>query len=312
VGENNNPKALLNSKDQQTRAGETLDLVLFLNQLDTRLFAQDDRLHYFQSVDSTNTQALRLAQNGERDGTVLLTETQTAGKGRVGRRWIDISGQNALLSVILRPQFSPHLLIQCAAVAVVEAISQTCNLSAQLKWPNDVLLGKRKVAGILIETGRDFRGETIAVIGIGINANAPLALLTDQQGTLSHTDTRSLMTATSLSTECRHIVSRELLIAHVLHALEGSYLALQEEARQPMAAIFAPASRLLFEQWRGLLFNLGHPITLRQGTHVLSGVAENVNPNGELVLRLDSGGVTHVSWGDVDFPSAPSSTNQLR
>jgi BirA family biotin operon repressor/biotin-[acetyl-CoA-carboxylase] ligase len=312
VGENNNPKALHDRNDQQTRAGELLDLAVFFRHLDTRLFAQDDRLRYFQSVDSTNTQALRLAQNGERDGTVLLTETQTAGKGRVGRRWIDTTGQNALLSVILRPQFPPHLLIQCAAVAVVEAIARTCNLAAQLKWPNDVLLGTRKVAGILIETGRDFRGETFAVIGIGINANASLASLTEQQALLSHTDTHSLLSATTLSNECRHTISRELLISHVLHALEGSYLALQEEARQPMAALFAPASRLLFEQWRGLLFNLGHPITLRQGTHVLSGIAEDVNPSGELVLRLDSGGITNISWGDVDFPSASSSTDQHR
>jgi BirA family biotin operon repressor/biotin-[acetyl-CoA-carboxylase] ligase len=266
--------------------------------LDTHILGIGDRLLYLPIVDSTNALAMKMALQGAQEGMVVLTDSQTAGKGRQGRQWVDMAGYSALSSTILRPSFPPHLLVMIAALAVVAAIADTCGVAATIKWPNDVLIGDRKVAGILIETRHDHMGYLVAIVGIGVNVNGRITQFTEATSGPQFMS-RSVATATTLEEECGYEVSREAFLACLLRRLEPQYLALQQEAQAlPMAP--SSVSRLVREQWRNQLSTLGRTVQVRQGSTFLSGVAEDVNENGELLLRCHSGERINVSWGDVE------------
>jgi BirA family biotin operon repressor/biotin-[acetyl-CoA-carboxylase] ligase len=289
--------------DENTYTYQALNLKELQNQLHTRFFAIGDRLIYVPIIDSTNIRAMQLARTGAREGTVVLTDSQTAGKGRLGRRWVDVSGCNVLSSTVLRPTFPPYLLVMLASLAVVDAISETCDIVASIKWPNDVLVGNRKVAGILIETSHDHNDRLIAIMGIGVNVNGyPLQRSADE-AEKPHDAYLPGAQATTLEAEGGHTVSREALIAHLLQHIEGCYLALQQEAQETVATDQGSISRLVREQWRSRLSTLGRPIQVRQGDMLLSGVAEDVNDDGELLLRDHSGNRVTISWGDIGYPT---------
>ena len=276
-----------------------LDIEKLQQILDTKIFGRGDHLLYLPIVDSTNTLAMNIALQGAQEGMVVLTDSQTAGKGRQGRRWVDMPGCNALSSTILQPLFAPHLLVMIAALAVVAAIADTCGAIATIKWPNDVLIGSHKVAGILIETSHDRLGHLVAIIGIGVNVNGHIAHF--KEATLEpHLPASGLAAiATTLEEECGYKVSREAFLGYLLQHLESQYLALQQELQTlPMAP--SSVSQLIREQWRTQLSTLGRTVQVRQGNTILNGVAEDVNENGELLLRSHSGERISVSWGDVE------------
>ena len=279
-----------------------LNVEVLQEQLDTQFFGVGDRLLYLPVVNSTNSFAMQLAHERPEEGVVVLTDSQTAGKGRLGRRWVDVSGRNVLLSILLRPLFPPHLLVMVASLAVVDVIAETCGVSAAIKWPNDVLIADRKVAGILIETSQNSKGNMIAILGIGVNVNGHIQDLSEQL-----TNQTSLsVTATTLETVCGHSVSREIFIAHLLKRIETDYLALQREASETTSVVVAvqrPVSRLIRERWRGQLSTLGRTISVQQKDAVLSGVAEDVDDNGELLLHCHSGELVSITWGDVSYPA---------
>ncbi len=278
-----------------------LDVDALSRSLETRYFGRRDRLSYLPTVESTNTLAMHLARERPDEGLVVLTDSQTAGKGRQGRRWIDVPGCNVLMSIVLRPSFPPHLLVMLASLAVVDALAGVCKTQAAIKWPNDVLIAERKVAGILIETSHDAQGQMIAVIGIGINVNGRIEEVTHYLAEQASLVTR----ATTLETACGHPVDRELLIASVLRSLEEAYLSLQQETTGVLSTTANQTlpSRLLWEKWRERLATLGRAITVRQGNSTISGVAEDVNGNGELLLRDHSGELISITWGSVDYPT---------
>ena len=231
---------------------------------------------------------------------MVLTDNQTAGRGRQGRRWVGVPGRNVLSSILLRPLFPPHLLVMLASLAVVDSIAETCHIHATIKWPNDVLIGERKVAGILIETSHDLAGRLVAVLGIGVNVNGRVEELSEYY--LSDRQASLITTATTLETVYGHEVSREVFIARMLLHVEKSYLALQQESTSGRG-ISEPASRLIRERWRGQLSTLGRTISVQQGDSKISGVAEDVNDNGELLLRRHSGEVVTITWGNVEYPA---------
>jgi BirA family transcriptional regulator, biotin operon repressor / biotin---[acetyl-CoA-carboxylase] ligase len=298
---------------------QTLAIEALQSQLDTQFFGVGNRLIYLPVVHSTNTVAMQMAHDRPEEGVVVLTDNQTAGKGRQGRRWVDVAGRNVLSSTLLRPLFPPHLLVMLASLAVVDTIDRTCRVRAAIKWPNDVLVGDRKIAGILIETSHDRDGRLVAVLGIGVNANGrfsatPLSKSKEtglgveagtepDQSELSMLSALSL-TATTLETECGHEISRETFIAHLLRYLETGYLALQREAMNPSSAVHGSASRKMRERWRSRLATLGCAIQVHQGQTVLSGIAEDVDDNGELLLRRHSGELVSITWGDVRMVSS--------
>ncbi len=277
-----------------------LNIEVLRRQLDTRFFAIGDRLLYLPVVDSTNVLAMQLVHQRLDEGVVVLTDSQTAGKGRQGRHWVDVSGCNVLASTLLRPLFPPHLLLMISSLAVVDAIAETCGVSTTIKWPNDILVENHKVAGILIETSHDQTGRTVAILGIGINVNGHIQELAEQsQASL-------VTTATTLETVCGHMVSRETLIAHLLRHIETDYLALQHEYMSTSSISkeqYRPISRLMRERWRSRLSTLGCTIQVRQGDALVSGFAEDVDDNGELLLRSHSGELVSITWGDVGYPA---------
>jgi BirA family biotin operon repressor/biotin-[acetyl-CoA-carboxylase] ligase len=285
--------------DVSTRL-QRLDTQQISDFLDTQFIAQDDRFIFLPVVDSTNTLAMEMARSGSKEGVVVLTDSQRAGRGRQGRRWVDAFGCNALLSIALRPVFPPHLLVMVASLAVVDAISTLSGVEAAIKWPNDVLVRGHKIAGILIETSHDMAGKLVAVVGIGVNVNGQISDYREA-GTDSPSPLPELAEkATTLEQECGHQVSRERFIARLLRQFESSYLALQQEGQIP--ATVAPAvsaAHAIREQWRAKLSTLGRTVQVRQGDTLLSGVAEGVNENGELFLRLHSGERISITWGDI-------------
>jgi len=287
-------------KELEATPSSQLDLEALQGMLDTRFFGTDSRLVFVPVVDSTNILAMQLARQGAEEGTVVLTDSQTAGKGRLGRQWLDVQGRHVLSSTVLRPQFSPYLLVMIASLAVVNAITSTCKVVASIKWPNDILIGNQKVAGILIETSHDQQGRMLAIVGIGVNVNGP----SNQLATSTETDLqRPGATATTLQSECGHVVSRETFIAHLLFNLEDLYLRLQQEAQEPVAKVNQATSRLIREQWRSQLSTLGRYIEVRQGNTLVSGVAEDVDDTGELLLRCHSGKQVSITWGDIGYPT---------
>lgn len=305
---------------------KTLDVGELQRQLQTRYFGVGDRLLYLPVVTSTNTVAMQLAHDRPDEGVVVLTDSQTAGKGRQGRRWVDVSGCNVLSSTLLRPLFQPYLLVMVASLAVVGAINDTTGIAATIKWPNDVLIGDQKVAGILIETSHDQSGTLVAILGIGVNVNGRLqiaqnvsevgrSLVTILAGhdaadaqdveavSLQAKQANQLALrpiGTTLEIHCGHQVGRELFIAHLLRHIEADYLALQHEAANPLSSAYGSTSRSIRDRWRSHLSTLGCPIEVRQGDTILNGIAEDVDGNGELLLRRHSGDLVNITWGDVD------------
>ncbi|HEV2238035.1 MAG TPA: biotin--[acetyl-CoA-carboxylase] ligase, partial [Ktedonobacterales bacterium] len=132
-----------------------------------------DPLIYLPTIGSTNSHAAELARDGAHDGTLVLTDAQPEGRGRVGRRWRSMPRQQLLFSLVLRPAFPAHFLVMAAALAVADAIDAVAGVPVAIKWPNDVLFEGRKLCGILIETGTGAAG-AYAVLGIGLNINGSL------------------------------------------------------------------------------------------------------------------------------------------
>src|SRR5439155_22560774 len=160
-----------------------------------------------------------------------------------------------------------------ASLAVVEAITEICGergIAATIKWPNDVLSGDRKVAGILVETSHDRAGHMVAIVGIGVNVNGQL---TSEQVAMPE-----MATATTLEMAYGQPISREIFLAALLRHIEAYYLALQQEVRSSsMTAYVADTrftSRLVQEKWRSYLSTLGRRIQVHQGDTVLDGIAE--------------------------------------
>ncbi|MGZ3644905.1 MAG: biotin--[acetyl-CoA-carboxylase] ligase [Ktedonobacteraceae bacterium] len=279
-----------------------LNLEALQRNLLTEYFGVGDRLLYLSTVESTNTLAMQLAYEGPEEGLVILTESQTAGKGRRGRRWVDVPGCNVLMSIVFRPLFPPHILVMITSLAVVDAIADICQVVASIKWPNDVIIEDHKVAGILIETSHGSDGKMVAVAGIGVNVNSSVEELA-QHSTLQIPLTSI---ATTLETACGHKVSREIFITYLLQHIEKSYFALQQEISvlsDVEGVDKKPFTRFIWERWRSQLVTLGRTVKVQQGNSAISGIAEDVDESGELLLRRHSGKLVRITWGDVEYPN---------
>jgi BirA family transcriptional regulator, biotin operon repressor / biotin---[acetyl-CoA-carboxylase] ligase len=224
------------------------------------------------TVDSTQRVAFELAEQGAADGTVVVADSQTAGRGRWGRTWRDTPGESLLMSVIVRPDLSvgdlPKLSF-AAAVAVGEAIALTTGLTACLKWPNDVLVNGRKLAGILLESR--IAAEPFMVAGIGINLRQrrfPDALAG---------------IATSVDLESGRAVGPEELLEAVLHAFDHWRVTLESIGFAPLRA-----------RWLELADTIGREVTV--GEH--AGLAVDLAADGALVLQ-QTDGVRRVFAGEV-------------
>jgi BirA family transcriptional regulator, biotin operon repressor / biotin---[acetyl-CoA-carboxylase] ligase len=223
-------------------------------------------------VTSTQAVAFEMAEQGAADGAAVVADTQTAGRGRRGRAWHDAAGDSLLVSIVVRPRLNvvdlPKLSL-ATAVAVAEAIHLTTGLDARLKWPNDVLVNGRKLAGILLESR--IVAAPIVVAGVGINLRQrtfPAALAA---------------TATSVDLERGRAIGREELLEAVLDALHRWRTRLEREGFARLRA-----------RWLALADTIGRAVTV--GEH--AGVAVDLAEDGALVLR-QAGGLRHVIAGEV-------------
>lgn len=233
------------------------------------------RVIYYPVLTSTMEVAKQEAQQGAVEGTVVIADEQTAGKGRKKRAWLSPRGSIAL-SIILYPSvvYLPYL-IMLASLAVVHSIEVVTGLRPQVKWPNDVLVNGKKVCGILIESSVQGNIVDYAIIGIGVNVNLRLSNFPEIQPT-----------ATSLSDELGRDVSRLNVIRCLLVEIERLYLALL-------------AGDSIYEEWRDSLVTLGRRVQVKSGETIYEGIAESVAKDGSLLLRHSDGSLSKIVAGDV-------------
>lgn len=244
-------------------------------------------LHHFEALPSTNVQAFELAQEGALHGEVVITEAQTAGKGRRGRAWVSPAGKNLAMSLILRPEIPPTRapeLTLVAAVALAETLKEA-GADAQIKWPNDVQLDGLKVAGILTELSADTERVHFIVLGIGVNLNTDASDFPPEVREL----------ATSVAIARKQPVPRALFTAALLTKLEQWLDTWQEEG-------FAPVR----QTWKSLSSILGKEVLVRSDAKELRGVAEDIDESGALLVRID-GRLERVLAGDVEQVRPPKS-----
>jgi len=240
-------------------------------------------IHRLESITSTNDAAARMAREGAPEGTVVVAQEQTAGRGRHGRKWSSPAG-GLYLSIILRPDLPFEDLRQMAflaAVASAEAVGQVSGLPARIKWPNDVLLNARKVCGILIEACLRFRPWRICslrsvVVGFGINVNN------------QEFPPEISQAATSIALEVGRPIAVEEVEEALLSHLDARY-------SRYLAAGFAP----ILSEWRNLDCTAGRQVTVSTAEGAIEGTAVEIDPHGDLIIEREDGTRTHVTAGDA-------------
>jgi BirA family biotin operon repressor/biotin-[acetyl-CoA-carboxylase] ligase len=239
--------------------------------------------HYFSTIDSTNVYAAKITREGATEGTIVIADAQSGGKGRLGRSWISPPGVNLYLSVILRPSVSVSIAPQLnllAAVAVADAIAEVCQLTPTIKWPNDVLLTGKKVCGILAEMQTE-GGELQAVIlGIGVNINAPRSAFPEELQEK----------ASSLLLVSGRTIERSTFTASLLTHLEKYYVLWLEQG--------FPVLRTNWEHHASAVLGRYIAVAVPEGT--VTGIALGLDADGALLVRGEADGVVHrLLAGDV-------------
>ncbi len=235
------------------------------------------KIYSYESTDSTNDVAHRLAQSGSPEGTVVFSESQSKGRGRMGRHWVSPKGKGIYFSFILRPDVSPAeapKITLMSAVAVALAIRKITHLGALIKWPNDILINDRKAVGILTEMSAEVNTVRYIVLGIGINVNTSRSDLPKE--------------ATSLKAEAGEEVPRVELAQEVLRELDRQYRIFNDKG-----------FKKIIDEWKGLSHTLGEEVKIACHGRKIEGTAADLDSSGALVVRLDNGFTEHVTAGDV-------------
>ncbi|GDY20479.1 bifunctional ligase/repressor BirA [Verrucomicrobiota bacterium] len=245
----------------------------------TRVIGRDIRV--FQETSSTNDVVDKLARDGVPEGVVVFAESQTRGRGRLGRKWLSPAGRGLWFSVLLRPNLRPQAATQmtiATALAVARAIQQQTGLLPGIKWPNDILLQGRKTAGILTELSAELDHIKYLVLGIGVDVNLAAHEFP--------ADLRKL--ATSLRIEAGRTLNRADLAIAILRALDDDY-----------ARITSGQFEAVANEWAERCTTLGQPVTIHIGDRRLHGRAEALDEDGALLLRTEHGRLERVIGGDV-------------
>ncbi len=237
-------------------------------------------VQYYPVVDSTNTRAKALAEEGASHGTLVVADCQESGKGRRGRSWTSPSGVNLYMSLILRPDILPSLasmVTLVAALAVRKGILETAGCETQIKWPNDLVSGGKKVCGILTEMSAELEGIHYIVVGIGINAN------------IDAFPPEVAETATSIFLETGERISRSRLAAAVMKAFEEYYDQFIE----------AGSLKNLVDEYNEKMANKDRTVKVLDPAGEYQGVALGINEKGELLVKTDSGHIRRIVSGEV-------------
>lgn len=231
----------------------------------------------YTSTASTNDAAWYYASNKKNDGLAIFAQEQSAGRGRGGNKWLSQKGQSILCSVLLLNETcQPELLTLTAAVAVAEAIGRCGSKQARIKWPNDILIGGKKVAGILLES-RSSKGHFNYVIGIGINCN--------QKKESFPPDLHDI--ATSIDIEGKTVCDRVSLAKRLLVSFDE------------WLGIMANDSKAVLDRWYELSAQLGRRVTLQYNRRSFTGRVLGIDPQEGLIVQLETGGVRMFPAGQT-------------
>ena len=250
------------------------------NSLSTKILGSD--IKYFTTTDSTNNQAKKLAMDGAVDGTIVISEEQNGGRGRLSRSFFCPKYKGIWFSVILRPDFLPQEAPKCtllAAVAVTKAIYDVTGVKVGIKWPNDILYNGKKLVGILTEMSAEMERINYIVLGIGIDVNISVEETPE--------DIRDIMTSLSQITGKK--VSRLELLNKLLYHLEQLYIMAQKQS-------FAP----ILDEWRKYSITLNQEIKVISGNDVTYGEAVDIDDDGALLVKIN-GQIKRVLAGDVSI-----------
>ena len=239
------------------------------------------KIHYFSALDSTNLYARKLAEEGASEGEVVVAESQTGGKGRLGRIWISPPNLNVYLSVILRPKLPPLHAPQItlmSAVAMAETVQSFVPFPPEIKWPNDIMAKGEKLAGILTESSCDRERILYVILGIGVNVNFPRELMPES--------IRGI--ATSLLILGGKAVDRSAFVLQLIQNLERCYGELEEGGFSFLA-----------ERWAGFFRLKGKRVRVQMLEQAILGKAMGIDIDGALILEDERGFVQRIVAGEV-------------
>lgn len=246
---------------------------------DNKVVGRDIRV--FEQTASTNDIIEKLARDGVKEGVVVFAESQTKGRGRLGRKWISPPRQGLWFSILLRPQLRPQAATQltvAAATALFRAIRDVTGIAPEIKWPNDILIKGRKIAGVLTELSAELDHIKHLILGIGLDVN---------QGAAEFPlELRKL--ATSIKAETGRHVHRAELAAAILRELDRDY-----------ARITAGDFQRVADEWQHRCTTIGQRVAIQTGSQTLHGHAEALDDDGALLVRTQHGRLERVIGGDV-------------
>ncbi len=261
-----------------TQVPDLLLPVLIQARLKTKIIGRS--IQHFPQIESTNTKARELAEQGAPEGTLVVAEYQTRGKGRMSRPWESPAGQNLLFSIILRPTLPPQQtfnLILLVSVALCQSIQMETNLELMIKWPNDLYCREKKLAGILAEFAAESDRLDYVIIGVGLNVNwSPAALPEEAQP------------ATSILQETGIRTSRLEMLVSFLSGMERLYRQAQKEGYH-----------FIKQAWDRHSLIKNRPVKVMNGEETWSGIAQGIDPQGALMVILDNGEKKRFLTGDV-------------
>lgn len=245
----------------------------------TKVVGRDIRV--FEETTSTNDVVEKLARDNVKEGAVVFAESQTKGRGRLGRKWISPARKGLWFSVLLRPKLRPQETTQltvAAAIALFRAIREVLEIAPEIKWPNDILIHGKKVAGILTELSAELDRDKYVIIGIGVDVNFSASDLP--------ADLRKV--ATSLKIETGKNCDRAELAVQILRELDKDYQRICSGKFEAVA-----------DEWEEHCSTLGRRIAIRTGNREIRGRAESLDEDGALLLRTDHGHLERIIGGDV-------------
>ncbi|HHV28993.1 biotin--[acetyl-CoA-carboxylase] ligase [Acetivibrio mesophilus] len=254
--------------------------------LDTETIGKS--VHCFSEVDSTNNYAKTLAQKGCDDGTVVLAERQTQGRGRLGRSWDSTDKKGIWMSIVLRPAVGledVQIITLAASVAVASALKKAMDVNAGIKWPNDIVLDGKKVCGILTEMSMEMERVNYLVLGIGMNFS--------QQESEFPKEIRDRATSLGIYLKEKHGLDisgfrRSHLVKTILSELEEVYDTIKEGK-----------VGVIIEEWKKYSVTLGKEVLINYKEEQYIGTAQDIDQNGRLIVRLSDGTVREVLSGEV-------------
>ena len=245
----------------------------------TKIIGRD--IQVFEQTTSTNDVIEKLARDGVKEGAVVFAEAQTKGRGRLGRKWISPGRKGLWFSVLLRPGLRPQEATQltvASATALRRAIAPETGLRSEIKWPNDILIGGKKVAGILTELSAEVDRVKHIILGIGLDVNLDAGELPAELR----------KTATSLKIEAGEMVSRAELAVAILRELDFDY-----------ARICGGKFPAVASEWESGCVTIGKNVTVHIGDRKFRGCAESLDDDGALLLRTEHGHLERIIGGDV-------------